>query len=81
LNPKEETMKTLAGRQLRDSTKAESTVQPDKADCDAADSEAADSDAADVGVTEVNAGITEILNMRVGCWRAPVHLTIEPSAA
>ena len=43
--------------------------------------ETADSDATDVRVTDVNTGITEVLNMRVGCWRAPVHLWTEPTAA
>jgi hypothetical protein len=35
----------------------------------------------DVRVTDVNTGIAEVLNMRVGCWRAPVHLWTEPTAA
>jgi hypothetical protein len=64
-------MKTLARNQLRDATKTEAAVQQDTAD----------SDATDVGVTDVCTGIAEVLNMRVGCWRAPVHLTIEPTAA
>ena len=35
----------------------------------------------DAGVTDVGAGIAEILNMRVGCWRAPIGLWTEPTAA
>ena len=37
--------------------------------------------ATDVRATDVNTGITEVLNMRVGCWRAPVHVWTEPTAA
>jgi hypothetical protein len=76
-------MKTLTRNQLRDATKTEAAaaVQPDKADRDAADCDASDCDAADVGVTDVNTGIAEVFNMRVGCWRAPVHLWTEPTAA
>ena len=64
-------MKTLTGQQLRDATKTTAATQQD----------AADSDERGVGVTDVNTGIAEVLNMRVGCWRAPVHLWTEPTAA
>ena len=64
-------MKTVTRNQLHDSTKPEP----------AAPEGAADSFATDVGVSHVRAGIAEVLNMRVGCWRAPVHLGTEPTAA
>jgi len=64
-------MKTLARNQLRDTTKTEAAPQEG----------AADTDATDTGVTIVSAGIAEVLNMRVGCWRAPVHLWTKPTAA
>jgi hypothetical protein len=35
----------------------------------------------DAGVTDVGAGIAEILNLRVGCWRAPIGLWSESTAA
>jgi hypothetical protein len=35
----------------------------------------------DASVTDVGTGIAEILNMRVGCWRAPIDLWTEPRAA
>jgi hypothetical protein len=35
----------------------------------------------DAGVTDCSAGIAEIRNMRVGCWRAPIDLWNEPTAA
>lgn len=65
-------METLTGNQLRDQKKTDNAAVPQ---------DTADSAARDVGVTTVNAGIAEVLSMRVGCWRAPVHLTTEPSAA
>ncbi len=61
----------LVRQQLRDTTKTEAAVQLDTAD----------SDTTDIRVTDVNTGIAEVLNMRVGCWRAPVHLWTEPTAA
>jgi hypothetical protein len=63
-------MKALARNQSRDPTKTA-----------AAQLGTSDSHAADVGVVNVNAGIAEVLNVRVGYWRAPVHLWTEPSAA
>lgn len=39
------------------------------------------SSVADAGVIDVGAGIADILNMRVGCWRAPIQLWSEPTAA
>ena len=64
-------MKTFDRNQLRDATKAETASQGG----------AADTDATDTGVSTVSAGIAEVLNMRVGCWRAPIHLWTEPTAA
>ena len=32
-------------------------------------------------VTKGGAGIAEIRNIRVGCWRAPIDLWTEPTAA
>jgi hypothetical protein len=64
-------MKTLARNQLHDTTETEpATVEG-----------TADSCTTDAGVSEVRAGIAEVLNMRVGCWRAPVHLWTAPTAA
>jgi hypothetical protein len=64
-------MKKLARNQSRDTTKTEAAAQLGTAD----------SDATDVGVIDVYAGIAEVLNMPVGCWRASVHLWTEPTAA
>lgn len=35
----------------------------------------------DASVTGAGVGIAEILNMRVGCWRAPIDLRTEQTAA
>jgi hypothetical protein len=64
-------MKALAGNQLRDTTKTETATRED----------AADTRETDTGVSTLSAGIAEILNMRVGCWRAPVHPWTNPTAA
>lgn len=64
-------MKALAGNQLYDTTKTETATHEG----------AAGTHEPDAGVSTVSAGIAEILNMRVGCWRAPVHPWTEPTAA
>lgn len=64
-------MKTLGSQQLRDTTKRTAAVQLDTAD----------SEATDLGFINVRAGIAEVLNMRVGCWRAPVHFWTGPTVA
>ena len=64
-------MKTIGSQQLRDTTKREAAVQL----------ETADSEATDLGFIDVHAGIAEVLNMQVGCWRAPVHVWSGPTAA
>jgi hypothetical protein len=71
----EETMKTLTRNQLRDTTKMETETETET------ETLTRKADGADVRVTDVNTGISEVLNMRVGCWRAPVHLWTEPTAA
>jgi hypothetical protein len=65
----EETMKRLTRNQLRDATKTKTKTET-KTETET-----------DIGVTDVNTGISEVLNMRVGCWKAPVHLWTEPTAA
>jgi len=59
---------TLTPNQLRDTTEAE-MAGPNG------------SRVTDASVRDVGAGIAEILNMRVGCWRAPIDLWTEPTAA
>ena len=61
-------MKTLTTNQMRDT--GETEIAASKG-----------SPVPDAGVTDVGAGIAEILNMRVGCWRAPIGLWTEPTAA
>ena len=61
-------MKTLKTNQLRDTGETEIAARKG-------------SPAADAGVTDFGAGIAEIRNMRVGCWRAPIGLWTEPTAA
>jgi hypothetical protein len=60
-------MKTLTPNQRRDNTETEAAAPT--ASC-----------LTDASVTDVGVGIAEILNMRVGCWRAPVHLWTETAA-
>ena len=61
-------MKTLTPNELRDTTETEIAAPKGLPVTDPA-------------VTDVGAGIAEILNMRVGCWRAPIDLWTEPTAA
>jgi hypothetical protein len=61
-------MKTFTTNQLRDTTGTEMAAPKG-------------SPVTDASVTDVGAGIAEILNMRVGCWRAPIDLWTEPTAA
>ena len=61
-------MKTLTPNELRDTTGTEIAAPKG-------------SPVTDPSVTDVGAGIAEILNMRVGCWRAPIDLWTEPTAA
>lgn len=61
-------MKTFTPNQLRDTTETEIAGQ--ERSC-----------VTDASVRDVGAGIAEILNMRVGCWRAPIDLWTEPTAA
>ncbi len=61
-------MKTSTPNQLRDTTGTEIAVPKG-------------SPVTDASVTEVCTGIAEILDMRVGCWRAPIDLWTEPTAA
>jgi hypothetical protein len=61
-------MKTLTTSQLRDTGERE--IAPPKG-----------SPVADAGVPDGGAGIAEIRNMRVGCWRAPIGVWNEPTAA
>jgi hypothetical protein len=61
-------MKTLTTNQLRDT--GETEIAGPKG-----------SSLADASVTDGGAGIAEIRNMRVGCWRAPIDLWNEPTAA
>jgi hypothetical protein len=35
----------------------------------------------DPGVSHVSADIVDVLTMRVGCWRPPVHISTVPTAA
>jgi hypothetical protein len=64
-------MKTFDHNQLRDATETETATQDG----------AADIRETDTGVSTLSDGIADILNMRVGCWRAPVHPWTEPTAA
>jgi hypothetical protein len=73
IEPKEEAMKTLTRNKLRDTTQTKMETLTRKA-------HGADMGDTDVRVTDVNTGISEVLNMRVGCWRAPVHLWTGPTA-
>ena len=68
-------MKTLTRNKLRDTTQTKMETLTRKA-------HGADMGptCTDVRVTDVNTGISEVLNMRVGCWRAPVHLWTGPTA-
>jgi hypothetical protein len=61
-------MKTLTTNQLRDT--GETEIAAPKG-----------SPLADASVTDGGAGIAEIRNMRVGCWRAPIGVWSEPTAA
>ncbi len=61
-------MNTLTPTQLHDNTETEAAAPT--ASC-----------VTDASVTDVGVGIAEILNMRVGCWQAPIHLWTEPTAA
>ena len=61
-------MKTFEPNELRDTTETE--IAGPEGSC-----------VTDAGVREAGAGIAEILNMRVGCWRAPIDLWTEPTAA
>ena len=61
-------MKTLTTNQLRDT--GETEIAAPKG-----------SPVPDASVTDVGTGIAEILNIRVGCWRAPIGLWTEPTAA
>ena len=61
-------MKTLTTNQLREASETEMTAPKG-------------SPFADAGVTDCGAGIAEIRNMRVGCWRAPIGFWTEPTAA
>lgn len=64
-------MTMLESQQLRDTTKRETAGEP----------HTAESGSTDVGVADVSAGIADVVNMRVGCWRAPVHFWTGPTAA
>ena len=66
-------MKTLTRNQLRDTTKREAAVQLDTAGGSRSDRPLVSSMSTH--------GITEVLNMRVGCWRAPVHFWTGPTVA
>jgi hypothetical protein len=61
-------MKTLTPNQLRDTSERE-ILAPNG------------SGVADAIVTDVGTGIAEILSMRVGCWRAPIGIWTQPTAA
>lgn len=61
-------MKALTPNKLRDASKTEIAA-------------AKGSPVPDASAPDVGAGIAEILNMRVGCWRAPIGLWTEPTAA
>jgi hypothetical protein len=78
IEPKEEAMKTLTRNKLRDTTQTKMETLTRKAH--GADMGDTDVRVTDVRVTDVNTGISEVLNMRVGCWRAPVHLWTGPTA-
>ncbi len=71
-------MKTLTRNKLRDTTQTKMETLTRKAH--GADMGDTDVRVTDVRVTDVNTGISEVLNMRVGCWRAPVHLWTGPTA-
>jgi hypothetical protein len=60
-------MKTNRHNQLHDRTESEEVVMW--------------SDITDAGVSEIGAGIAEVLRMRVGCWTPPVHVSTVPTAA
>jgi hypothetical protein len=61
-------MKTLTTNQLRETNETEIAAPKGSAVTDAS-------------VRDCVAGIAEIRNMRVGCWRAPIDLWTEPTAA
>ncbi len=74
-------MKKLARNQSRDTTKTEALArEADRKDIGVTDVRVTDARVTDVS-TGISTGISEVLNMRVGCWRAPVHLWTEPTAA
>jgi hypothetical protein len=83
IEPKEEAMKTLTRNKLRDTTQTKMETLTRKAhgaDMGDTDVRVTDVRVTDVRVTDVNTGISEVLNMQVGCWRAPVHLWTGPTA-
>jgi hypothetical protein len=90
-------MKTLDRNRLRRTTKTEAVVEEGGGtdigvtdgrvtdvrvtDVRVTDVRVTDVNVTDVRATDVNTGITEVLNMRVGCWRAPIYVWTEPTAA
>jgi len=65
-------MKTTVHNQFRQSRETEVAAPTSATDTDVSH---------DASVCDVAAGIADILNIRVGCWQAPIYPWAGPTAA